>query len=131
MTFFALINTQIPNSLLLIIILWLTTVLTYVCFNNPDQHRMIEIISHLTKMRFGEEEHNKTKDTKEVSNGTFGNAQTCCCLMCDCLFQPAGGIYSRLEAQFKSQTKPSSDKIPRYCFLGHQQQSCRIRSLIL
>lgn len=47
--------------------------LTYVCFNNSDQHRMIEIISHLTKMRFGEEEHNKAKDTKEVSNGTFGN----------------------------------------------------------
>ncbi|CAG10202.1 unnamed protein product, partial [Tetraodon nigroviridis] len=34
-----------------------------------DQYRMIEIISHLTKMRFGEEEHNKMKDTKEVSMG--------------------------------------------------------------
>ncbi|XP_029691598.1 uncharacterized protein KIAA1841 homolog isoform X1 [Takifugu rubripes] len=56
-----------------------------------DQRRMIETISHLTKMRFGEQEHNKAKDTKE----------------------PAGGIYSRLEAQFKSQAKQSSDKIPR------------------
>uniref|UniRef100_H2SPQ8 SANT and BTB domain regulator of CSR n=1 Tax=Takifugu rubripes TaxID=31033 RepID=H2SPQ8_TAKRU len=55
-----------------------------------DQRRMIETISHLTKMRFGEQEHNKAKDTKE----------------------PAGGIYSRLEAQFKSQAKQSSDKIP-------------------
>lgn len=30
---------------------------------------MMEMISHLTKMRFGEQEHNKAKDTKEVSNG--------------------------------------------------------------
>lgn len=43
-------------------------------FNNLDQYRMIEIISHLTKMRFGEEEHNKMKDTKEVSMGSSGKA---------------------------------------------------------
>eukprot|EP00066_Takifugu_rubripes_P002051 XP_003963688.1 PREDICTED: uncharacterized protein KIAA1841 homolog [Takifugu rubripes] len=64
-----------------------------------DQRRMIETISHLTKMRFGEQEHNKAKDTKE----------------------PAGGIYSRLEAQFKSQAKQSSDKIPRYFMTGAAQ----------
>lgn len=88
---------------------------------------MIEIISHLTKMRFGEEEHNKAKDTKEVSSGGLcKGAGTRCWLACDCLFQPAGGIYSRLEAQFKSQTK-SSDKIPRYS-LHH---SCKMSCLIL
>lgn len=73
---------------------------------------MMEMISHLNKMRFGEQEHNKAKDTKEVSNGTSGTLRSCCRLMRDRLFQPAGGIYSRLEGQFKSQTK-SSDKIPR------------------
>ncbi|KAK0139313.1 hypothetical protein N1851_024050 [Merluccius polli] len=59
-----------------------------------DQRRMVEIISHLTKMRFGDQEQSKSKDTKE----------------------PTGGIYSRLEAQFKStaQTKQqSADKNPR------------------
>ncbi|XP_049319916.1 SANT and BTB domain regulator of class switch recombination isoform X2 [Astyanax mexicanus] len=50
-----------------------------------DQRRMVEIIGHLTKMRFGDLEQNKFKDTKEL----------------------AGGIYSRLEAQFKSSTQPS------------------------
>lgn len=88
----------------------------FVCFDDPDQRRMIETISHLTKMRFGEQEHNKAKDTKEVSRRTSGTLSPCCQFMCDCLFQPAGGIYSRLEAQFKSQTKQSSDKIPRYFF---------------
>uniref|UniRef100_W5K0H6 SANT and BTB domain regulator of CSR n=1 Tax=Astyanax mexicanus TaxID=7994 RepID=W5K0H6_ASTMX len=62
-----------------------------------DQRRMVEIIGHLTKMRFGDLEQNKFKDTKEL----------------------AGGIYSRLEAQFKSSTQPSgrqssSDKTLRY-----------------
>ncbi|XP_066528340.1 SANT and BTB domain regulator of class switch recombination isoform X2 [Hoplias malabaricus] len=51
-----------------------------------DQRRMEEIMAHLTKMRFGDLEQNKSKDTKELS----------------------GGIYSRLEAQFKNSTQPSS-----------------------
>ncbi|TKS85227.1 hypothetical protein D9C73_020116 [Collichthys lucidus] len=46
-----------------------------------DQRRMVEIIGHLTKMRFGEQEQSRSKDTKEAS---------------------IWGIYSRLEAQFKS-----------------------------
>lgn len=33
----------------------------------PDQRRMVEIIGHLTKMRFGDQEQSKAKDTKEVS----------------------------------------------------------------
>ncbi|XP_056292101.1 SANT and BTB domain regulator of class switch recombination isoform X2 [Pseudoliparis swirei] len=57
-----------------------------------DQRRMVEIIGYLTKMRFGEQEQSKSKDTKET-----------------------GGIYSRLEAQFKSsaQARQSSEKTPR------------------
>ncbi|KAI3362938.1 hypothetical protein L3Q82_011612 [Scortum barcoo] len=31
-----------------------------------DQRRMVEIISHLTKMRFGDQEQGKSKDTKEA-----------------------------------------------------------------
>lgn len=49
-----------------------------------DQRRMEEIIGNLTKMRFGDQEQTKFKDTKE----------------------PAGGLYSRLEAQFKA-SQPS------------------------
>ncbi|XP_028278602.1 uncharacterized protein KIAA1841 homolog isoform X2 [Parambassis ranga] len=58
-----------------------------------DQRRMVEIIGYLTKMRFGDQEQSKSKDTKE----------------------PAGGIYSRLDVQFKSayQTRQSSEKTPR------------------
>uniref|UniRef100_A0A8C7YHJ3 SANT and BTB domain regulator of CSR n=1 Tax=Oryzias sinensis TaxID=183150 RepID=A0A8C7YHJ3_9TELE len=58
-----------------------------------DQRRMVEIISHLTRMRFGDEEQSKSKDTKE----------------------PPGGIYARLEAQFKSssQGRQSAEKTPR------------------
>uniref|UniRef100_A0AAQ4NR89 SANT and BTB domain regulator of CSR n=1 Tax=Gasterosteus aculeatus aculeatus TaxID=481459 RepID=A0AAQ4NR89_GASAC len=58
-----------------------------------DQRRMMEIIGYLTKMRFGDEEQSNLKDTKE----------------------PTGGIYSRLEAQFKSvaQGRQSSEKTPR------------------
>ncbi|CAI5653322.1 unnamed protein product [Oreochromis niloticus] len=58
-----------------------------------DQRRMVEIIGYLTKMRFGDQEQSKSKDTKE----------------------PAGGIYSRLEAQFRSssQARQSSEKTPR------------------
>ncbi|KAM3863144.1 SANT and BTB domain regulator of class switch recombination [Diretmus argenteus] len=58
-----------------------------------DQRRMAEIVGHLTKMRFGEQEVSNTKETKE----------------------PAGGIYSRLEAQFRSssQLRQSSEKTPR------------------
>lgn len=48
-----------------------------------DQRRMVEIIGHLTKMRFGDQEQSKFKDTKEH----------------------AGGIYSRLEAQFRSSSQ--------------------------
>uniref|UniRef100_A0A3Q2YRY7 SANT and BTB domain regulator of CSR n=1 Tax=Hippocampus comes TaxID=109280 RepID=A0A3Q2YRY7_HIPCM len=59
-----------------------------------DQRRMAEIIDYLTKMRFGDQEQNRSKDTKE----------------------PAGGIYSRLEAQFKSttQSRHTFDKTPRW-----------------
>ncbi|XP_028323921.1 uncharacterized protein KIAA1841 isoform X2 [Gouania willdenowi] len=58
-----------------------------------DQRRMEEIIGHLTKMRFGEKEQSGAKDPKE----------------------PAGGIYSKLEAQFRSssQTRQTSEKTPR------------------
>ncbi|XP_053292473.1 SANT and BTB domain regulator of class switch recombination isoform X2 [Pleuronectes platessa] len=58
-----------------------------------DQRRMVEIIGHLTKTRFGDEEQSRSKDTKE----------------------PAGGTYSRLEGQFKStsQARQSSEKTPR------------------
>lgn len=59
-----------------------------------DQRRMVEIVSHLTKMRFGDQEPSKSKDTKE----------------------PAGGIYAKLEAQFKggAQTRPTAaEKAPR------------------
>ncbi|XP_035771343.1 uncharacterized protein KIAA1841 homolog [Neolamprologus brichardi] len=58
-----------------------------------DQRRMVEIIGYLTKMRFGDQEQSKSKDTKE----------------------PAGGIYSRLEVQFRSssQVRQSSEKTPR------------------
>uniref|UniRef100_A0A7N6BPC2 SANT and BTB domain-containing protein n=1 Tax=Anabas testudineus TaxID=64144 RepID=A0A7N6BPC2_ANATE len=60
-----------------------------------DQRRMVEIIGYLTKMRFGDQEQSRAKDNKE----------------------PAGGIYARLEGQFKStsQTRQSSEKTPRYC----------------
>ncbi|KAK3538295.1 hypothetical protein QTP70_035062, partial [Hemibagrus guttatus] len=51
-----------------------------------DQRRMVEIIDHLTKMRFCDLEQSKSKDTKEF----------------------AGGIYVRLEAQFKTATQPSN-----------------------
>ncbi|XP_067092587.1 SANT and BTB domain regulator of class switch recombination [Osmerus mordax] len=51
-----------------------------------DQRRMVEIIGHLTKMRFGDQEQSKAKDTKEH----------------------AGGIYSRLEAQFRSSSQTGS-----------------------
>lgn len=59
------------------------------------------------------------------------SCQTCCpcfcsCLMldcfssglCVCVLQPAGGIYSRLEAQFRSssQARQSSEKTPRYIY---------------
>ncbi|RXN29803.1 exportin-1 isoform X2 [Labeo rohita] len=50
-----------------------------------DQRRMEEIIANLTKMRFGDQEQTKFKDTKE----------------------PAGGLYSRLEAQFKASSQSS------------------------
>ncbi|XP_016377723.1 uncharacterized protein KIAA1841 isoform X1 [Sinocyclocheilus rhinocerous] len=50
-----------------------------------DQRRMEEIIANLTKMRFGDQEQTKFKDKKE----------------------PAGGLYSRLEAQFKASSQSS------------------------
>ncbi|XP_033859660.1 SANT and BTB domain regulator of class switch recombination [Acipenser ruthenus] len=57
-----------------------------------DQRRMVEIIGHLTKIRFGDMDR-KSKETKEY----------------------AGGIYSRLESQFKSNLQantrqPSTEK---------------------
>uniref|UniRef100_A0A1A8EZN4 KIAA1841 n=1 Tax=Nothobranchius korthausae TaxID=1143690 RepID=A0A1A8EZN4_9TELE len=58
-----------------------------------DQRRMVEIVGYLTKMRFGDHEQTKSKDTKE----------------------PAGGIYARIESQFKnvSQLRQSTEKAPR------------------
>lgn len=56
--------------------------LMFVCFDDQDQRRMIETISHLTKMRFGEQEHNKAKDTKEVSRRTCGTLSPRCQLTC-------------------------------------------------
>ncbi|XP_053731491.1 SANT and BTB domain regulator of class switch recombination isoform X2 [Synchiropus splendidus] len=58
-----------------------------------DQRRMAELIGHLTKMRFGDQEQNKSKETAE----------------------PPGGIYSRLETQFRSstQSKATSEKTAR------------------
>ncbi|XP_048047177.1 SANT and BTB domain regulator of class switch recombination isoform X1 [Megalobrama amblycephala] len=50
-----------------------------------DQRRMEEIIANLTKMRFGDQEQMKFKDIKE----------------------PAGGLYPRLEAQFKASSQSS------------------------
>ncbi|XP_043941189.1 uncharacterized protein KIAA1841-like [Protopterus annectens] len=51
-----------------------------------DQRRMTEITGHLIKMRFGDMDRVKSKDGKEYP----------------------GGIYSRLEAQFKSTLTPST-----------------------
>ncbi|XP_068183807.1 SANT and BTB domain regulator of class switch recombination [Antennarius striatus] len=58
-----------------------------------DQHRMMEIVGLLNRMRFGDQEQSKSKDTKELT----------------------GGIYSRLEAQFKSssQSRQNSEKTLR------------------
>ncbi|XP_007576451.1 uncharacterized protein KIAA1841 isoform X1 [Poecilia formosa] len=58
-----------------------------------DQRRMAEIVGHLTQMRFGDQEPSKSKDTKE----------------------PAGGIYARLELQFRggAPTRPTAEKAPR------------------
>ncbi|XP_019901816.3 uncharacterized protein KIAA1841 homolog isoform X2 [Esox lucius] len=50
-----------------------------------DQRRMVEIIDHLTKMRFGDQEQRQSKEAKER----------------------AAGIYSRLEAQFRSTSQTS------------------------
>ncbi|PWA26031.1 hypothetical protein CCH79_00001408, partial [Gambusia affinis] len=59
-----------------------------------DQRRMAELVGHLTKMRFGDQEPSKSKDTKE----------------------PAGGIYARLELQFRggAPTRPTAEKAPRF-----------------
>uniref|UniRef100_A0A3B4A772 SANT and BTB domain-containing protein n=1 Tax=Periophthalmus magnuspinnatus TaxID=409849 RepID=A0A3B4A772_9GOBI len=59
-----------------------------------DQRRMAEIIGHLTKMRFGDQEQSRAKDRQE----------------------PSGGIYSRLEAQFRNslQQRQVHEKTPRY-----------------
>ncbi|XP_061084376.1 SANT and BTB domain regulator of class switch recombination isoform X2 [Conger conger] len=51
-----------------------------------DQRRMVEIIDHLTKMRFGDVEQSRWKDTKEH----------------------AGGVYARLETQFRASYQNSS-----------------------
>lgn len=58
-----------------------------------DQRRMSEIIGHLTKMRFGDQEQSRANNRQE----------------------PAGGIYSRLEAQFRNslQQRPTQEKTPR------------------
>ncbi|XP_064411750.1 SANT and BTB domain regulator of class switch recombination [Latimeria chalumnae] len=51
-----------------------------------DQRRMTEIIGHLTKLRFGDIDRGKTKEGKEY----------------------LGGIYSRLEAQFRATVQANS-----------------------
>ncbi|KAG9344187.1 hypothetical protein JZ751_010856 [Albula glossodonta] len=51
-----------------------------------DQRRMVEIIGHLAKLRFGDVEQNRLKDVKE----------------------PVGGIYARLEAQFRASSQSAS-----------------------
>ncbi|KAG5831088.1 uncharacterized protein KIAA1841 homolog isoform X1 [Anguilla anguilla] len=51
-----------------------------------DQRRMVEIIGHLTKMRFGDVDQSRWKDTTEH----------------------AGGIYARLETQFRASYQNSS-----------------------
>uniref|UniRef100_A0A8C0YA46 SANT and BTB domain regulator of CSR n=1 Tax=Cyprinus carpio carpio TaxID=630221 RepID=A0A8C0YA46_CYPCA len=114
-----------------------------------DQRRMEEIIANLTKMRFGDQEQTKFKDIKEVQNIVTLFAKpakaplsfcTCfhmhvliyCCFITifyssspklySCVFvwfQPAGGLYSRLEAQFKASSQSngrhsSSEKTLRY-----------------
>lgn len=114
-----------------------------------DQRRMEEIIANLTKMRFGDQEQTKFKDIKEVQNIITLFAKptkaplsfcTCfhmhvliyCCFITifyssspklySCVFvwfQPAGGLYSRLEAQFKASSQSngrhsSSEKTLRY-----------------
>uniref|UniRef100_A0AAV2JHJ8 Uncharacterized protein n=1 Tax=Knipowitschia caucasica TaxID=637954 RepID=A0AAV2JHJ8_KNICA len=57
-----------------------------------DQRRMTEIIEHLTQMRFGDQEPRTSKDPQESS----------------------GGIYSRLEAQFRNTIqRQNNDKMPR------------------
>ncbi|KAK7901284.1 hypothetical protein WMY93_018053 [Mugilogobius chulae] len=58
-----------------------------------EEERMAEIVGHLTKMRFGDQEQSRTKDRQE----------------------PSGGIYSRLEAQFRNslQQRQTHDKTPR------------------
>lgn len=58
-----------------------------------DQRRMAEIVGHLTKMRFGDQEQSRAKDRQE----------------------PAGGIYSRLDAQFRNslQQRQTQEKTPR------------------
>ncbi|XP_058507014.1 SANT and BTB domain regulator of class switch recombination isoform X2 [Solea solea] len=57
-----------------------------------DQRRMVEIVGYLTRMRFGDDEQNKSRDTKE----------------------PAGGLFSRLEVQFKSSSQvKQTEKTPR------------------
>ncbi|XP_048864337.1 SANT and BTB domain regulator of class switch recombination isoform X1 [Brienomyrus brachyistius] len=58
-----------------------------------DQRRMVEIIEHLTKIRFGDLEQSKSKETEH-----------------------AGGVYSRLEAQIMAQAssrQSSSEKTLR------------------
>ncbi|KAM6956246.1 SANT and BTB domain regulator of class switch recombination [Aplochiton taeniatus] len=50
-----------------------------------DQRRMVEIIGHLTRMRFGDQEQSKSKELKEQG----------------------AGVCSRLEAQIRSSSQPS------------------------
>ena len=81
---------------------------------------MVEIVGHLTKMRFGEQDQSKAKDTKEVNIAHFfflfpsGLCLQLHVCVCVCVLQPTGGIYARLETQFKGQVRQSSEKTPRY-----------------
>lgn len=54
---------------------------------------MSEIISHLTKMRFGEQEHNKAKDTKEVMMMGVGGV---CDLLLPHVFLPVSACRGHL-----------------------------------
>lgn len=125
---------------------------------------MVDIIGHLTKLRFGDLEQSKSKDVKEVNiqlrkgshlsvkwyaptliyiwkfsyvknniasaglyliTSVLAVVIHCKSIFLDLifhwvLFQYAGGIYSRLEAQFRSASQgsgrhSSSEKAHRYC----------------
>ncbi|XP_035519647.1 uncharacterized protein KIAA1841 homolog [Morone saxatilis] len=73
-----------------------------------DQRRMVEIIGHLTKMRFGDQEQSKAKDTKEVScarrfeelksTGGFPHVDHQCNALTEGSSSPSDGLSTLLDA---------------------------------